>query len=424
MLNKLLIGLCILALTLTGSVQATTILESTDAIEIVTTSTAGIDYTASWSDITSTTTVGGKSAGAISSATTTTAIAAPAASTVRVIKELTLRNTSTTTSNTVTIQRDVSATNLTMYKRTLGPGESLDMDANGTITPYDATGRMVVASVDASGVNGWVYPIQKAGGAKDAAGYWYSTLKDAGIPGAYVLQAPGLNGFTTDCSIATQTTDPNGAAQMGAHVLTDPASGSLYLKSVAITDSVAEVVQLIDVLWYNTGIVVTTTTNQAITTPTLPARDLNGSNNGDGINAAIYAVAALGNAATVSNTTLTYTDQDGNASATGTFSAVVGWQAPATPVIGTWMPFQLAAGDRGIRTITAITLGTTYTSGTMSLFLYRVLATIPVPTANVVTQVDFGNPGVKIHPNSCIVALQVGSASAGNLSGSYTVVER
>ena len=44
---------------------------------------------------------------------------------------------------------------------------------------------------------------------------------------------------------------------------------------------------MIDVLWYNTGLVVTTTTLQAVTTPTLPARDINGSTNGDGVGLAL-----------------------------------------------------------------------------------------------------------------------------------------
>lgn len=420
MLTRLLLALMLCWPTLA---QATTILESTDSIELVTSSTAALDYTASYADLTSTTTTPSKSAGAISTATTTTLVAAPSAGTQRVIKEITVRNTSASAANTITLQRDVSGTNRTFYQRTLAPGESLDMDANGTITPYDASGRIITASADSANITGTVYPMMKAGGAKDAAGYWYSPWKDAGIPGAFSLQAPGLNGYTTDCSVASQTTDPNGAAQIGANVLAYPVSGSLYLRRIDLTDSVSELVQLIDVVWYNTGAVVTTTTGQSITMPTLPTRDRNGSNNGAGWQAALYATGALGNAAVITNTTLTYTDQDGNTGNTATFSGVVGWQAPATPVIGTWMPFQLAAGDTGIRSIQTLTLGTTYTSGSMSLVLYRLLATIPVGVTSG-TSVDFGNPGIKIHPNTCVVALQVGSASAGNISGTYTIVEK
>lgn len=417
-----LLLLCIVSLVLPA--QASTILEATDSIEVVTSSAAALDYNASFADYGTNSFTPSKSAGAISSATTTTIVSAPSSGLTRMIKELTLRNTSTSASNTVTLQRDVSGSNRTFYSRTLGPGESIDMDANGTITPFDATGRPIVGSVDTSGINGTVFPFFKAGGAKDSAGYWYNTMSAAGFPGAASLQAPGLNGFTTDCSIASQTTDPNGAAQMGAHPLVDPASGSLYLKNVSITSAVTEMTQLIDVIWYNTGAVVTTTTGQTITMPTLPNRDINGSNNGAGWMAALWSTAANTNAAVVANTTITYTDQDGNSGNTGTFSGVVGWQAPATPVVGTWMPFQLAAGDTGIRSIQTLTLGTSYVTGSLSLVLYRVLATIPQLGVSTGAPVDLGNPGVKIYPNSCIAAVQVGSASAGNLFGSYTIMER
>lgn len=429
MLQRLTLLILLLALVIAPPIQpssASTILESTDALELVTSTTAGIDYTASFADHTSSTFTPGKSAGAISTATTTIIVGAPAAATTRQLKELTLRNTSTTTSNGLTLQRDVSGTDRTMAGFTLGPGEWMDLDANGTITFYTASGVRKEAATDISGVNGTTYAFYKAGGAKDAAGYHYWLGKDAGFPGGFALGSPGVNGFTTDCSVASSATNPVGAVQAGSHPLTDPSTGNLYLTNVTLSDGLAGQIQLIDVLWYNTGLSVTTTTAQTVTPPTLPARDHNGTNNGAGVQAALYALTALGNAATVANTTISYTDQDGNAGNTGTFSAVAGWQAPATPVIGTWMPFQLAAGDSGIRNLASITLGTTYTSGTMSLVLYRVLATIPVPVANIATKVEFAGPGIRIHPKSCLSAIQVGvtNTTASNVFGTYTILER
>lgn len=428
--NRLIIGVILGAALIVGGVwvthspvEATTILESTDSLEVVTSGTSALDYTASWADLTSSGITPGKSSGQITTATTTTVVAAPSASTYRQLKELTIRNVGGF-ANFITIQRDVSATNRTIYGRVLQPLESIDMDANGTITPFDSTGVAITTSNVNNGITGTSYSVSKAGTAKDGAGFWMGLLKDGGVPGAYVLQAPGLNGFATDCSIASQTTDPNGASQMGSHPLPDPTIGSLYLKQATLYNSQAELVQLIDVLWYNTGIVTTTTTAQTITMGTLPSRDQNGTANGAGWQAALYATAALGNAAAVANTTLSYTDQDGNSGNTATFQAVTGYQAPATPVIGTWMPFTLAAGDSGIRSIQSITLGTSYVSGSMSLILYRVLGSIPVTAATSPQVVDFGNPGVKIWPNTCINFLQVGNAGAANLIGSYTIIER
>lgn len=423
------LGIAVLTATLfsvTRPATAVILDATTKSLELVTTTTAGIDYSISYADHTSSAFTPGNTVGKITTATTTTILSAPGASTQRQIKNATIRNISATTSNTVTLQMDVSATNYELFKRVLGPGESLEFDANESVSVYDSTGRAITALSESSGVNGNTYQLYKAGSAKDAAGYHYWLGKDAGFPGGFALQAPGVNGYTTDCSIASQITDPNGAAQMGAHPLPDPASGSLYLTTATFSDGIIGQIHLIDVLWYNTGLTVTTTTAQNITMPTLPNRDLNGTNNGAGWGAALYALTALGNAAVVSNTTISYTDQDGNASNTGTFSGIIGWQAPATPVIGTWMPFQLAAGDSGIRSIQSITLGTTYTSGTMSLVLYRVLATIPIPVANAAYTVNFPAPGIKIHPNSCISALQIGvsATTASNVFGSYTIIER
>lgn len=421
--------ICVIALLLVlpGVVSSGTILETTDALEVVTTTTAAVDYTVSFADHTTTTFTPGKSAGQITTATTTTIVSAPAASTTRQLKGVTLRNASTTTANSLTIQRDVSGANRTMASFALAPGEWFNMDSNGTMTTYTANGTRKEARVELSqGVAGRTYFFNKAGSAKDAAGFHYWLGKDAGHPGGFALQSPGVNGFTTDCSIASQTTDPNGASQMGANLLPDPSTGSLYLTSMTFADGITGSLELVDVLWYNTGLVVTTTTAQAFTPPTLPARSRDGTNNGDGVTAALYALTALGNAAAVANSTISYTDSDGNAGNTGTFSAINGWQAPATPVIGTWMPFQLAAGDRGIRTLASITLNTTYTSGTMSLLLYRTIASLSVTTANVGNTIVFPPPGILIHPNSCLSLVQKGvtATTATAVVGSYTIVER
>jgi hypothetical protein len=52
---------------------------------------------------------------------------------------------------------------------------------------------------------------------------------------------------------------------------------------------------------------------------------------------------------------------------------------PATAAAGTFVPFQLAAGDTGVRSVQGLTLGTSLTSGTVHLVQYRVLASVMVP---------------------------------------------
>lgn len=390
---------------------------STDSLEIVTSSAASTDYTVAWSNVTATAlTTPGTGAGNIASATTTTVIAAPSASNWRYVRALTVRNASTTTSNTITVQVDRSAANRTVYSATLAPGETLTYDETGW-KRYASNGSQITNSADA-GTNGTVYTYYKVGTAKDAAGYYILGNKDGGHPGAWVLGTPGVNGANFDCSTAA------GATVAGAHYFPAASSGNLYLTQLTIQSSVTEQMQLVDLLWYNTGLSVTTTTAQAVTPAAWPARDRNGSTNGEDVKIGLYALTALGNAATVSNTTISYTDESGNAGATGTFQAAVGYQAPATPVIGTFMPFTLAAGDRGVRTLASVTLATTYTSGTMSLIAYRPLVTLGTSVANVPATIVFPAPGIRVYGGSCFAFLNVGSATLALANASFTVVER
>lgn len=413
-MKRLLLLLMLLAAPAWGSSIA---LEgSTDSLEIVTSSAASTDYTVVWSNVTATAlTTPGTGANNIASATTTTIVAAPSASNWRYIRLVTIRNASTTTSNTVTIQVDRSAANRTVYSATLGPGEALHYTDEAK--RYSANGSLYTTSADA-GTNGNTYIYYKVGTAKDAAGYRILGNKDGGHPGAWVLGTPGVNGANFDCSTGA------GATVAGAHYFPAAASGNLYITQLTIQNSVTEQMELVDLLWYNTGLSVTTTGAQAVVPAGFPARDKLGSTNGEGVKIALYALTALGNAAVVSNSTISYTDQDGNAGATGTFQAAVGYQAPATPVIGTFMPFTLAAGDRGVRTLASVTLATTYTSGTMSLIAYRPIVTLGTSVANVPATITFPAPGIRVYGGSCFAFVNVGSATLALANASFTVVER
>lgn len=391
------------------SANALTLEGSTDSLEVVTSAAGNVDYQVSWANVTATAlTTPGTTKGNIAGAATTTVIAAPAASNFRHVRGIHIRNASTTASNTISIQVDVSGVDRRIYSATLGAGEVLLMDSEGRFSAYASNGAEKKFLYENAGFAGRSLIFNKTATVFDTIGYHYAYAKDAGFPGAYVLQAPGLNGFNTDCSVVSQTTNPNGAAQMGAHHLPDPI-GAWYLTRFATQSAVVGTVELVDVLWYNTGIVVATTTAQPIAMPgPLPARDLDGSTNGRGVQAALLTTTANTNAAVIANTTISYTDQDGNAGNTGTFFALAGYQAPATPAIGTWMPFQLAAGDTGIRSVQSITLGTSYAAGALSLVLYRPLAQESVAVANFGSgsaagiSVVGGNPGVRVYNDSCL----------------------
>ena len=113
--------------------------------------------------------------------------------------------------------------------------------------------------------------------------------------------------------------------------------------------------------------------------------------------------------------TLTYTDQDGNTGATGIFTGV------ATPPVGTFEIFTLAAGDTGVRAPTSFIQSATRTSGTMHLVLFRQLAQIEVTAANIGNAIDALTSGMpRIYDDSVLQLVWFPSATtAVNLTGQY-----
>ncbi len=116
---------------------------TTETLELLTSSTADVDYSISYADITTTTFSPSTSEGKIVTATTTTVLSAPAASTQRQIKLITIANRHASTSNNVTIKKDISGTEYYLTPTiTLLAGESMQyMDGQGWIY-YSVTGAI------------------------------------------------------------------------------------------------------------------------------------------------------------------------------------------------------------------------------------------------------------------------------------------
>lgn len=379
---------------------------TTETLELQTGSTATTDYTVSYVDNASGTITPGSSHGQTTTATTTTILAAPGASTQRAVAAVTACNISTSASQTLVVKHDTSGTERVLGRASVAPSECMRCDNQGGCTVVTSSGVPKVSN-GSPVIGGRPYDWTKTATAIDTAGYSYAYFKDAGRPGAFSIGTPGLNGVVTDCSVVG-TAGTGGALTIGAPLFTAAASGSLYLRSATVTAAVVGTYQLIDVLWVNTGLVVTTTTAQAITTPTLPARDSNGSTNGEDVQLALLTTTANTNAAAIATTTASYTDSDGNAGNSATFFALAGFQAPVSPVIGTWMPFNLAAGDRGIRALASVTLGTSYVAGALSAVLYRVIATVGVTVANnPTTLVPEISP--RLYNGSCLAWVAIGN---------------
>jgi hypothetical protein len=232
---------------------------------------------------------------------------------------------------------------------------------------------------------------------------WYT----GGNPGASAANAIGVNG---------QAVTPGlGASVDGRIRRTNPvAPKNAYLGRMNFGVNVAGNLWLIDRMWQNSGLSPTLTTAQAITPAALPARDINLSANGAGVMAGLEWSATGGAGTPVC--TLTYTDQDGNAGASGTLTGVT------TPGVGTMEIFQLAAGDTGVRAPTSFIQSATRTSGTFHLVLFRLIAAMEVPVGaggNAIDALTSGLPRI-IDDSTLQILWFPQSTTAVGWNGNYT----
>lgn len=386
-------------------------LNATDeSLTATTTTTAATDVTVNYVEFTTSSgaNIGsGEQVTNFTTATTSTILAAPAAGTTTRSPSFIKACNKGTSSQTVTIQYVKTAGSLSLRQAimSLNAGECGTVGNDGTVS-VATVGGIPKTAQNPNLVSGREYVWWKTATATDAAAYGYANWKDAGGPGAYSLGTPGLNGVVTNCSVVG-TAGSGGALSLGAPLFTNASSGSLYLRSATVTAQAVGPYQLVDVLWYSTGTVVTTTTVQVADAGVLPARDVNGTSNGEGVQLAIYTTTANTNAAVINNSTANYESSDGVGNRTATLFNLAGYMFPATPVIGTFTRFNLAAGDRGIKTLGNITLGTSLGAGAISAVLYRPIATVGVTVANTpVVYVPEISP--RLYNGSCLMWIFVG----------------
>lgn len=393
------------------------LLTSTSDVVRITTGTASttVEVHASYVDNNAGVITPGRTNTRITTATTTIVVPSPGASIQRNLKGLYVTNNSSSTSTFITVEHFDGTNAVEIMEFNLLPGENMTFNEDGGWRHRDANGAEYPA-VGLGAYNGRSVTFMKSGTAADTAGYWYSSAKDPGFPGAWAPGTPGVNGRITNGTAAPDN---------GCLVIGNPAIGGNYVTEVIMGASVNHQHLFYDVLWVNSGLTVTTTTAQAIVTPTLPARDVNGSTNGEGCMIALLVTTALGTAAATAVPTISYTNSDGVAGRTATLTAIAGSQMPVTPVIGTLVWFNLAAGDKGVRSIQSITQGITFTSGAYSLMITRDVATVGTTIVNVSATRTMPSPGVRIYNGSTILHCNLASATTATFySGELTVMER
>jgi len=238
------------------------------------------------------------------------------------------------------------------------------------------------------------------------AGRPFSPLYLAGVPGAAVAPTPGLSGAALT-SYAGQIPIP-------------AASGNTYLSRFSgISSAQGGILLLCDRLWHNSGFNITATTAQTVNSVEFPARDKNGTTGGDGVILGVEVSAATG--AGTPTITVSYTNQAGTAGRTGTNLVATA----ASSAAGTFYPIGLNAGDTGVRSVQTLTLSATWTSGTIHLVAYRVLATLELSAAGLPNAVDALTSGLpRLYDTSVPFLLYIPQAtSSTQLSGSVVCTQ-
>jgi hypothetical protein len=198
---------------------------------------------------------------------------------------------------------------------------------------------------------------------------------------------PGAGAFdTTLAGVALSSTSANVNGQIN---FVDPVSGNSYLARLQAAATIGGTLLLCDRLWHNGGFTITAATSQTVTSAAFPARDINGSTNGDGVLLGLEVSAACGAAAPT--ITIGYTNSGGTASHTATNS----FATANSPAAGSFFPIGLQAGDIGVRSVQNLTLSVSWVSGTINLVAYRVLAALELlnnATPNAIDAVTSGFP--------------------------------
>lgn len=210
------------------------------------------------------------------------------------------------------------------------------------------------------------------------AGRPHSLFYIAGAPGAAVAPTPGLAGASLT-SYAGQIPFP--AAVSGKNI---------YLARFQAQATGTGALVLCDRLWHNSGLSLTTTTAQTINSVAWPARDADGTSNGNQVLIGLEVTTATGSGAPVF--TMSYTSQNGTAGRTGT-GILTG---VASSAIGAFYPMGLAAGDTGVRSVQSFTLSATWTSGAASLVAYREIARLEITSSNVPAAIDAITAGMPL----------------------------
>lgn len=248
---------------------------------------------------------------------------------------------------------------------------------------------------------GYRLPLMKTSATAKGAGSYHSLRQVAGQPGL------GTTPPTGNGEIPNMTT-------AGGIVFPAPSGANLnYLAQAIIAGSVQGTLMLYDRLWHNSGLNATLTTAQAWSQAPL-------SRYADGVGVELWMEIYTATGATQATATATYTNSNNVSDRLATTTLV------ALPVAGQMIPFNLAAGDNGLRSVQQVALNvSTGVAGSFGLVLLKRLADIPLNAANVAAIMDtftIGMPDVNTNAHLCAAVLCSGAAT-GIIHGTVQIVQ-
>lgn len=249
------------------------------------------------------------------------------------------------------------------------------------------------------------------------ARFIHKELSTAPVQGRY-HSLWALNGIP---AAGTYDTTLNGVALTHSTVVggfhrTNPTAMNAYLARLAFFASNSGTLMICDRLWHNGNIDYTSTSLQAITSPTWPARDMDGATAGRGVLIGAEVSATMG--AATPTLTLTYT----NSAGTTDRSAGTLFSTTSGAVPGAFYPFALMSDDVGVQSVQGITQSASWVSGTYNLVAYRPIITVDLQEASTAAAVDILTGGLpRIYDNSVLYMMyQPSSSGAVRVQGLYT----
>lgn len=203
----------------------------------------------------------------------------------------------------------------------------------------------------------------------------------------------------------------------GAIPYKNPTSGNTYLSKLDMPtpfNHTPAFIQVVDLLWVSSNVSQVTTT-QTVNSVTFPARDRNGSTNGDGVYIGMYVSTTYSAPLSAYTATISYTNSDNVSGRTGTYS-----RAAVQDIATRIFLFGLDSGDVGVRSIQSFTFSALPgASGASLLFAYRPIAMVPMTlsrggTIQRESALPLGAP--RLYDSTALTFFLYGSTTIGTLT--------